>query len=154
MKNPGEIMEPGVDCIGVGVGAVIVDDDGRLFLARRGPEARAEKGLWEFPGGTVEFGEKLEDALRREINEELGIGIRVGDRLDVVDLYLPDEKQHWVSITFICRIVSGVPSIREPVKCTEIGWFLPDEMPENLSRFTRENLRHYRQYLRNKSSVD
>jgi mutator protein MutT len=140
-------MKPGVDCIGVGVGAVIVDDDGRLFLARRGPEARAEKGLWEFPGDTVEFGENLEDALRREINEELGIGIRVGDRLDVVDLYLPDDRQHWVSITYICRIVSGVPAIREPEKCTEIGWYLPDEVPENLSRFTAENLRHYKEYL-------
>lgn len=58
-------MKRGVDYIGVGVGAVIVDDEGRLFLARRGPQAKNERGLWEFPGGSVEFGEKLAQALTR-----------------------------------------------------------------------------------------
>jgi len=62
-------MQRGIDFIGVGVGAVIVDDAGRLFLARRGPLAKNERELWEFPGGAVEFGERLADALRREIRE-------------------------------------------------------------------------------------
>ncbi len=142
-------MKPGVDYVGVGVGAVIVDEDGRLFLARRGPEARAERGLWEFPGGTVEFGERLTDALLREIDEEFGIEVSVGDMLDVVDIFIPEEQQHWVSIAYICRIISGVPSIQEPEKCTEFGWFFPDETPATLSRFTTENLRHYKQFLEN-----
>ena len=144
-------MEPGVDYIGVGVGAVIVAEDGRLFLAKRGPEARAERGLWEFPGGTVEFGESLSDALRREIDEEYGIEISIGNMLDVVDIFLSEDRQHWVSVTYICRIISGVPSIREREKCTEIGWFFPDEMPGKLSRFSEENLRHYEHYLQDAS---
>ena len=65
-------MKTGVDTIGVGVGALIVDPQGRIFMARRGPQARNERGLWEFPGGKVEFGERLADALRREIREEYG----------------------------------------------------------------------------------
>ena len=134
----------GIDYIGVGVGAVLVDSEGRLFLARRGPEAKNERGLWEFPGGAVEFGERLAEALQREMREEFGIEIAVGDLLDVVDHVLPAEGQHWVSPTFICTIVSGVPAIREPGKCAAIGWFLPEDLPSDLTQITRENLAHYR----------
>lgn len=141
------IMRRGVDYIGVGVGAVILNEDGRLFLALRGPAAKNERGLWEFPGGSVEFGERLADALRREILEEYGVQIEVGDLLDVVDHLLPAEGQHWVSPTFICRLISGEPTIREPGKCAAIGWFALDELPANLTVVTQANLAHYRQRL-------
>ena len=136
-------MKRGVDYIGVGVGTVSVDEQGRLFLARRGPKATNERGLWEFPGGSVELGERLADALRREIREEYGVEIEVGELLDVVDHILPDEDQHWVSPTFICRIASGEPVIREPEKCSEIGWFAPGQAPPALTAISRENLENY-----------
>jgi len=140
-------MKRGIDYIGVGVGAILVDDEGRVFLARRGPRAKNERGLWEFPGGSVEFGEKLADALRREMREEYGVEIVVGELLDVVDHILPEEGQHWVSPAFICTIISGEPIIREPGKCTEIGWFNPNEIPDDLTLITRANLAHYRQHI-------
>ena len=132
-------MQRGIDYIGVGIGAIIVDNQGRLFLARRGPKAKNERGLWEFPGGSVELGETLGDALRREMREEFGVEIAIGDLLDVVDHILKEEGQHWVSPTFICAITSGEPYIREPEKCAEIGWFLPDEVPQELTQISREN---------------
>jgi mutator protein MutT len=138
-------MKRGIDYIGVGVGAVIIDGQGRLFLARRGPEAKNERGLWEFPGGSVEFGETLAQALKREMLEEYGVEIAVGALLDVVDHILPDEGQHWVSATYVCNIVSGQPIIREAGKCTEIGWFAPDAVPDDLTQITQENLAHYRE---------
>ncbi len=137
-------LRRGIDYIGVGAGAIIVNEQGQLFLARRGPEAKNERGLWEFPGGAVEFGEQLADALRREMREEYGIEIAVGELLDVVDHILPAEGQHWVSPTFICTIVSGTPGIHEPGKCSEIGWFAPEAAPTDLTQITRENLTHYR----------
>jgi 8-oxo-dGTP diphosphatase len=136
-------MNRGVDYIGVGVGAIIVDEQGRLFLARRGPQAKNERGLWEFPGGSVELGERLADALRREIREEYGVEIEVGELLDVVDHILPDEGQHWVSPAFICRVASGDPVIREPEKCSEIGWFSPGQVPHDLTVISRKNLENY-----------
>jgi 8-oxo-dGTP diphosphatase len=136
-------MRRGIDYIGVGVGALIVDEEGRLFLARRGPQAKNERNLWEFPGGSVELGETLAEALVREMREEFGIEIAVGELLDVVDHILPDEGQHWISPTYICRITSGEPRILEPVKCAEIGWLYPDEMPDDLTQITRANLEHY-----------
>lgn len=140
-------MRRGVDYIGVGVGAVMVDDEGRVFLALRGPAAKNERGLWEFPGGSVEFGERLADALRREILEEYGMEIEVGDLLDVVDHLLPDEGQHWISPSYLCRVLSGQPTIREPGKCAGIGWFAVDALPAQLTRVTQANLAHYRQRL-------
>ncbi|HJX35691.1 MAG TPA: NUDIX domain-containing protein [Dehalococcoidales bacterium] len=136
-------MKRGIDYIGVGVGAIIVDNRGRLFLARRGIKAKNERGLWEFPGGSVEFGETMAAALRREMREEFGIEITVGELLDVVDHILKEEGQHWVSPTFLCTITSGEPSIMEPEKCAEIGWFRPDEVPKELTQISRENLAHY-----------
>lgn len=137
-------MRRGVDYIGVGVGALIVDDAGRLFLAQRGPKAKNERGLWEFPGGGVEFGESLRDALSREIREEYGVTIAVGELLTVTDHILPDEGQHWVSPSYICRIISGTPTILEPEKCSAIGWFTLDAMPDALSLVTRHDLELYR----------
>src|SRR4030042_3106156 len=95
------LLRRGIDYIGVGVGALIIDDQGRLFLSRRGAKAKNERGLWEFPGGSVEFGETLSEALQREMLEEYGIEIQVGELLDVVDHILPEEGQHWVSPTFL-----------------------------------------------------
>jgi ADP-ribose pyrophosphatase YjhB (NUDIX family) len=113
----------------------------------RWPLMRNERGLWEFPGGAVEFGERLADALRREIREEYGIEIAVGELLDVADHILTAEGQHWVSPSYICRIVGGTPMrlrrIREPGKCSAIAWFAPDDLPAELTEVTRVNLGSY-----------
>ena len=140
----------GIDYIGVGVGAVIVNEEGRVFLARRGPLAKNERGLWEFPGGSVEYGELLADAVRREMLEEYGVQVVVGELLDVVDHILPAENQHWVSPTFICRIESGEPLIREAGKCDEIGWFALESLPDDLTEVTRVNVANYRARLARK----
>jgi hypothetical protein len=64
-----------------------------------------------------------------------------------VDHIMPQEGQHWVSPTFLCRLVSGVPAIREPHKCADMGWFMPEDAPENLTHATRVSLHHYRKLL-------
>lgn len=138
------MAKAGIDYVGVGVGVVLVDRQGRVFMAQRGPKAKNERGLWEFPGGAVEFGESLEQALAREMKEEYGIDIEVGDLLDVVDHILPDERQHWVSPTFMGKIVAGEPCIKEPEKCSAISWFSLDIVPGQLTRITAVNLMHYR----------
>ncbi|MHB8845194.1 MAG: NUDIX domain-containing protein [Nitrospirota bacterium] len=141
-------MKKGIDYIGVGAGAIIFNDNEELFLAKRGREARNEKLRWEFPGGSVEFGETLADALRREILEEYGFSIDVVRLLDVVDHILPEEKQHWVSPTFLCRYKNGTPSIREPHKCDDIGWFRLDAIPsKDLTLASRKSLESLERYL-------
>ena len=120
-------MQKGVDYIGVGVGAAIINKEGKLFITKRGPKAKNERGKWEIPGGSVEFGETLREAVVREINEENGFDIEVVSLLDVCDHIIPDEKQHWVAPVFICKIKKGEPGILEPEKCEQIGWYTLEE---------------------------
>ncbi|MCP4405814.1 MAG: NUDIX domain-containing protein [bacterium] len=133
----------GKDYIGVGVGAIVFNDDGKVFLAERGPQATNERGHWEFPGGRVEFGEILMEAVIREFDEEYGIDIEVLELLSVSDHLLPEEEQHWVSPTFIARHVGGEPEIVESEKCTAIGWFALNDLPHPLSVVTIDDLQSY-----------
>jgi mutator protein MutT len=120
-------MKPGIDYIGVGMGACIFNAENKILLTKRGKKAKNELGKWEIPGGALELGETFEQGLKREIKEELNIDIEVKELLQLCDHLIPEENQHWVSPTFICQIKSGTPVIMEPEKCDEIGWFSIEE---------------------------
>ena len=136
-------LVPGRDYIGVGVGAMVFNGAGQVFLAQRGPAATNERGAWEFPGGKVAFGETLAAAICREFEEEYGMTIALTELLGVPDHILPDERQHWISPTFLARHVAGEPGIREPAKCAAIGWFALDALPAPLSLVTQADLELY-----------
>lgn len=136
-------MKAGIDFIGVGVGAMVFNEKGEVFLSQRGEKAKNERGTWEFPGGSVEFGEKLVDTVKREFMEEYSIEIEIQQLLSVDDHILPDEAQHWVSPTYIATIKNGRATIKEPEKCSAIGWFKLDNLPEPLSLITQYNIRDY-----------
>ncbi len=140
-------MKPGQDYIGVGVGAIVVNDAGEVFLSQRGPKASNERGTWEFPGGKLDFGERLQEAIQREFLEEYGMTIAADELLCVNDHILPDENQHWVSPTFLARHLAGEPRILEPGKCSAIGWFSLDDLPAPLSVVTQNDLQVYRASL-------
>jgi 8-oxo-dGTP diphosphatase len=136
-------MKAGTDYIGVGVGACIMNDEGKILIALRGKEAKNERGKWEIPGGSVDFGETFEQAIKREVMEELGVEIQVGELINIWDHIIPQEHQHWVSPTYICRIIKGEPVINEPHKCDQIGWFALEEAEQlPLSIITKMDIDH------------
>ena len=94
---------------------------GRIFLAKR-PHNKARGGLWEFPGGKVEKGETPEEALARELREELGLEVQVGQRLAALDYDYPD-----VAINLVCHQISALGNPL-PQEGQEGGWFLPKEL--------------------------
>lgn len=137
-------MKRGKDYIGVSVGVMLFNEQGELFLALRGEGASNEAGCWETPGGSVEFGETLEAALRREIREEYGIELEIEAQFPAADHLLPEEGQHWVATTFLARLPRGAqPRILEPHKCAALGWFALDRLPAPLSRITRIDIAYY-----------
>jgi mutator protein MutT len=137
-------MIKGIDYIGVSAGAMIINDRGEIFLAQRGPKAKNERGCWENPGGSVEFGEKLVDAVKREIMEEYGAEIEVIEQFPAEDHLIPAEHQHWIATTFLAKFVDGsVPKIMEPDKCTSIGFFSLDNLPQPLSIITQLDIEHH-----------
>lgn len=90
------------------VAAIIIHND-RIFATERGYGEL--KGGWEFPGGKIELGETSQQALMREIKEELDINIRVGELLDTVEYDYPSF--HLSMDCFICKIESGQLVLRE-----------------------------------------
>lgn len=135
-----KVLKPGQDYIGVGVGAIVFNDQQEVFLSLRGDNATNEAGTWEFPGGKVDFGETLETAIVREFFEEYGMVIELTGLLTVANHILPDEHQHWVSPTFLAKHLSGQPEIREPAKCAGIGWYALDKLPGPLSAVTQTDI--------------
>lgn len=134
-----------MDYIGVSAGAMIFNDKGELFLSKRSMNAKNERGCWETPGGSVEFGETLEQAVKREMKEEYGLNIEILEQFPASDHLIPKEHQHWVATTFLARPRKGqTPKIMEPEKCDAIGWFPLDKLPKPLSIITKLDLKEYK----------
>ena len=98
----------------------------------------------------MHFWEKREDAIKREIKEELGIEIEISGVLQVADEILPKDKQHWLATTYLAKIKRGTPKIMEPEKCDEIGWFFLNNLPKPISYITYLDLKEYKKRLRNR----
>lgn len=127
-------MKPGKDYIGVGVGAIIINDEGKILLIKRKDtidKNRTTIGMWSAPGGEVEFGEKAEDAAVREIKEELGVDIEIVKPIGFSDQILKKSGLHWHLIYFLCKIKNGSPRIMESENFEKIEWFSPKEIPDN-----------------------
>lgn len=138
-------MKPGIDYIGVAVGIFIINDEGKVFLTKRSKNATNERGTWEIPGGKVDFGETLQDAAKREAKEEYDIDIQLIKQFPAQNHLIPEEKQHWVPTSFLCKIISDKePKIMEPDKCDAIGWFSFGALPSPLSIITKIDIGQYR----------
>ena len=124
----------------VGVGAVVVQHTQVLLLLRKKPP---EAGFWSLPGGRVEFMELVEDALIRELREELGIDVAIEALLCVTNHIVTAENAHWVSPAYLVRVVSGVPKNLESDKTAAIQWFPLSSLPDNLSVTARSALTAY-----------
>ena len=126
----------------IGVGAVILDEQQRilLILRKRHPEANT----WSIPGGKVELYEPLEDAVVREIAEEVGVRVQVQRLLCMAETIDPAQGEHWISSIYTTTVIEGKPENREPDAIAEVRWFSLEELPENLSVFTLPAIRALR----------
>ncbi|NJN38448.1 MAG: A/G-specific adenine glycosylase [Acaryochloridaceae cyanobacterium CSU_3_4] len=104
--------------------AVIWNDQGQILIDKR-PEEGLLGGLWEFPGGKVEAQESIPECIQREIQEELGISIDVGNHLITVNHAYTHFK---VTLTVHhCRYLQGEP---QAIECDEIRWITLDELDQ------------------------
>ncbi|MDJ0737352.1 MAG: 8-oxo-dGTP diphosphatase MutT [Nostocaceae cyanobacterium] len=106
--------------------AVIWNEIGEILIDRRLPQG-VMGGLWEFPGGKIEDGETIQECIKREIHEELGIDIEVGNHLVTIDHTYTHLR---VTLTVHhCRHLTGIP---QPLECAEVRWVSVNE----LAKFT------------------
>lgn len=106
----------GSDPVKMEVAVALIEQSGRYLISQRLAQD-SFGGLWEFPGGTVNPGETLEECVAREVQEELGIAVAVGEKLQVVEYEHPQRaiRLH----CFSCRIVSGEP---QAIECAAWRW--------------------------------
>ncbi len=112
----------------IGVGAIIFDR-GRVLLAQRGNEPL--KGWWSLPGGLVEAGESLADAVRRETREETGLEIEPAGVVEIFERIMRDAEgrpeYHYVLIDYLCRVAGG--ELRAASDVSAVEWAPRRDLP-------------------------
>lgn len=112
----------------LGVGALIYEED-RILLVQRGKPPLA--GYWSLPGGAVETGERVEDALKREVFEETGLDVSVDSIATVFERIMPDEsgrcEYHYLLVDFFCTIQGG--EARPGDDSAAVSWFRISDLP-------------------------
>jgi 8-oxo-dGTP diphosphatase len=108
------------------VACALVDEDNRVLIARR-PEGRHMGGLWEFPGGKVEPGELPEEALMRELGEELGIDITASCLAPLTFASHGYDGFHLLMPLYVCRQWDGEVEARDG---QELAWVRPNRLNE------------------------
>jgi len=115
-----------------GVAAMIRNGQGQILLQRR-----SDNGLWGLPGGSVEIGESVQQAIVREVEEETGLGVEVERLIGVysdpavqVVRYPDGNVVHYISTLFACRILEG--SLRTCAETLELAYFDPTALPTDL----------------------
>jgi 8-oxo-dGTP diphosphatase len=108
------------------VAVALIDGEGRVLIAQR-PEGKQLAGLWEFPGGKVEAGERPEAALIRELDEELGIQVVESCLAPFVFTSHAYESFHLLMPLYLCRRWSGVVQNREHAA---LKWVRPNRLAD------------------------
>jgi 8-oxo-dGTP diphosphatase len=111
----------------VGVGGVVVAEN-RVLLIRRGSPPL--EGEWSIPGGMLELGESLREAVRRELEEETGLEVRVHDLIEAFDRVTMDGdgkcRYHFVILDYLCELISGEARANSDV--VDVAWALEEEL--------------------------
>ena len=104
------------------VGAIVLDDAGRVLVVRRGRPPG--EGLWSLPGGKLEPGERLADAVVREVREETGLEVVCGRLVEVVERW--GDGWHYVILDYLCEPRGG--TLRAGDDVSDARWVTRDEL--------------------------
>ena len=126
------------------VSAICHDGAGKILMGKRGGQARDRHGEWEFGGGTVEEGETLEMALRRETKEEFGAELLSLQQLHTHQFIR--ESGNWIGVFYLAQVDPTEVHIAEPVY-DEISWFSPEEIPQPTFEIVHELVSKAKQLL-------
>lgn len=127
-------MKKGLDFTGISVVFLCHDGNGNFLFSQRGQSCRDEQGMWDPGGGSLEFGESIDDAVVREVSEEYGarvlekkfLGFREALRLQ------NGHPSHWIAFDFLVLVDPKQVKNNEPHKLDAIGWFRLNNLPTPL----------------------
>ncbi|MGV3666309.1 MAG: NUDIX hydrolase [Leptospira bouyouniensis] len=122
----------------VRVAALIQDPKGKILLVQ---QQKKQSGYWLLPGGGIEFGESGEEALKRELKEELSLEVSHSEFLLLNESIDPNQKRHLIQIVFLTKVKELLPVINAQEKAISgFGYFTPKEI---LEMDLRPDIKHY-----------
>jgi len=107
----------------------LIERDGKLFVAKRADTKASWPGRYEIVGGHVDPGESLEEALRRELREEIGVEVEIGRIVDAFTYHSGDENVFKVEICYLCHLPKGIEPTLNPEDHSEARWITEEELP-------------------------
>ena len=124
-------MQKGIDYIAITVSYMCHDGKGNFLLNKRSVNCRDEHGCWDFGGGGLDFGETVEENLRKELKEEYCVEPVSFEFLGYLDLFreMDGKKTHWLSLEFLVEVDRTKVQNGEPHKFDELAWFRLDALP-------------------------
>ena len=142
-------MEKGRDYPGITATFICHDGNGHYLFSKRSAHCRDEHGCWEPGGGGVEFGERLEDALARELMEEYGVLPLEFEFMGFRDVHRQDErgKSHWIGFDY--KILADRNAVKncEPLMIDALDWFSLENLPTPLHSQAPLFLEKYKDFL-------
>ncbi len=125
-------MKVGVNYPGITLPFVCHDGNGNFLLHQRSNECRDEKMRWDFGSGQIEFGEKVEEGVLRELIEEYGCTGKICEQLPALSILrtMDGTPTHWVAIPFIILVEPKDVKIMEPHKVNDYGWYKLSVLPQ------------------------
>lgn len=111
---------------------------------KRSINSKNQAWYWWLPWGAVDFWETFEEATIRETREEINVDIKINKLIGLTDHIIKEESQHWVSPTYLAKIVSWELKNLEPHKCDELKWFNIDDLPEKMTQPARWSIEKYK----------
>lgn len=113
----------------IGVDNIIINNNGEILLNKRADTMKNHPGKWNLVSGWMEWGETVEEALKREAKEEVGVEIEV---VRFLGRYYDSKDRHptktSVCLPHISKIISGEPKVNQPEEVSEVRWFKPEEI--------------------------
>jgi len=110
----------------------------KILIGRRENDPYIKELTWCFPGGRIEYGEELEDALQREIKEKTGLKI---ENLGAIFAKTYPEKREFLSVYYLCEVVGGKEKVGGSFK--ELKWVSPENVEENFTTSFHPKLKEY-----------
>ncbi|MFZ3020240.1 MAG: NUDIX domain-containing protein [Minisyncoccia bacterium] len=127
-------MRKGVDNTGISIVYMCHDGNGNFVLSKRSKNCRDEHGAWDQGGGGLEFGDTVENTLKKEITEEYCADILEQEFLGYRDVHRVHngEKTHWIALDFLVKVDRQKVKNGEPHKFDDVSWFNLNSLPEQL----------------------
>lgn len=126
--------------IGIGCGAIIINDKSEVLLVKKSFSSIGGSESWTRPGGEVKFGNTIEESLKEHVKNETGFEVEIVRFLDMNEIIDDEKGVHWLALGYLCKPIFQEQGFDVS---GEVRWFSISDLPKDLTEHTRSSLESY-----------